>query len=92
MTTVTQDGSRTVEETEERNPGSPSEPLESFSGASHRAQERPRSYVSKRHVFKPDGNGRLVLVRKQSEQSPATDRRQQESQCAPVHATGHRRK
>jgi hypothetical protein len=70
VTTVTQDGSQTVEETEERNPGSPSEPMRviqrrvtTLRGSGNDA------YVSERQVFEPDGNGRLVLVRKQSEQT-----------------------
>jgi hypothetical protein len=71
VTTVTQDGSQTVEETEERNPGSPSEPMRviqrrvtTLRGSGNDA------YVSERQVFEPDGNGRLVLVRKQSEHTP----------------------
>jgi hypothetical protein len=70
VTTVTQEGSQTVEETEERNPGSPSEPMRviqrrvtTLRGSGNDA------YVSERQVFEPDGNGRLVLVRKQSEQT-----------------------
>jgi hypothetical protein len=71
VTTVTQEGSQTVEETEERNPGSPSEPMRviqrrvtTLRGSGNDA------YVSERQVFEPDGNGRLVLVRKQSEHTP----------------------
>ena len=69
-TTVTQDGSQTVEETEERNPGSPSEPLRVVQRSVTTVRKSGNdSYVSERQVFEPDGNGRLVLVRKQSEQT-----------------------
>jgi uncharacterized membrane protein YdfJ with MMPL/SSD domain len=69
VTTVTQDGSQTIEETEERNPASPSEPLRAVqrSVTTLRASGSD-SYVSERQVFEPDGNGRFVLVRKESEQ------------------------
>jgi hypothetical protein len=67
VTTVTQDGSQTVEETEERNPGSPSEPLRVVQRSVTTVRKRGTdSYVSERQVFEPDGNGRLVLVRKQT--------------------------
>ena len=66
VTTVTQDGSQTIEETEERNPGSPSEPLRVVQRSVTTARRSgDASYVSERHIFEPDGNGRLVLVRKQ---------------------------
>ena len=70
VTTVTQDGSQTVEETEERNPGSPSEPLRVVQrSVTTLRRSGSDSYVSERQIFEPDGNGRLVLVRKQSEQT-----------------------
>jgi hypothetical protein len=70
MTTVTQDGTQIVEETEERNPGSPSEPLRVVQrSVTTLRRSGADSYVSERQVFEPDGNGRLVLVRKQSEQT-----------------------
>jgi hypothetical protein len=68
VTTVTQDGSQTVEETEERNPVSPNEPLRVVQRSVTTVRKSgDDSYVSERHIFEPDGNGRLVLVRKQSE-------------------------
>ena len=74
VTTVTQDGSQTVEETEERNPGSPSEPLRVVQrSVTTLRRSGTDSYVSERQVFEPDGNGRLVLVRKQSDRRPVTD-------------------
>ena len=70
VTTVTQDGSQTVEETEERNPVAPSEPLRVVQRSVTTVRKSgDDSYVSERQVFEPDGNGRLVLVRKQSEQA-----------------------
>lgn len=71
VTTVTQDGSKTVEETEALNPGSPGEPLRVVQRrvtTLHR--NGTDSYVSERQVFEPDGNGRLVLVRSRSEHAP----------------------
>ena len=70
VTTVTQDGSQTVEETEERNPVSPTEPLRVVQRSVTTVRKSgDDSYVSERQVFEPDGNGRPVLVRKQSEQT-----------------------
>ena len=70
VTTATQDGSQTVEETAERNPGSPSEPLRVVQrNVTTLRRSGTDSYVSERQVFEPDDNGRLVLVRKQSEQT-----------------------
>lgn len=70
VTTVTQDGRQTVEETEERNPVSPTEPLRVVQRSVTTVRKSgDDSYVSERQVFEPDGNGRLVLVRKQSEQT-----------------------
>jgi hypothetical protein len=70
VTTVTEDGSQTVEETEERNPASPSEPLRVIQRSRTTLRRTGSdSYVSERQIFEPDGNGRFVLVRKQSEQT-----------------------
>ena len=63
VTTVTQDGSQTVEETEERNPGSPSEPLRVVQRSLTTVRKSGSdSYVSERHVFERDANGRFVPV------------------------------
>ena len=71
VTTVTQDGSQTVEETEERNPVAPSEPLRVVQRSVTTLRRSGNdSYVSERQVFEPDGNGRFVLVRKQREHTP----------------------
>jgi len=68
VTTVTLDGSQIVEETEERNPASPSEPLRVVQRSVTTVRSSgAASYVSERQVFELDVNGRLVLVRKQSE-------------------------
>ena len=68
MTTVKQDGSQTVEETEERNPGSPSEPLRVVQrSVTTLRRSGTDSYVSERQVFELDGNGRLVPVLTQTE-------------------------
>jgi hypothetical protein len=70
VTTVTQDGSQTVEETEERNSGSPAEPLRLVQrSVTTLRRSGTDSYVSERQVFEPDGNGQLVLVRKQTERT-----------------------
>jgi hypothetical protein len=70
VTTVTQDGSQTVEETEERNPGSPGEPLRVVQRCvTTLRRSGSDSYLSERQIFEPDGNGRFVLVRKQSERT-----------------------
>jgi hypothetical protein len=72
VTTVTQDGSQTIEETEERNPASPSEPLRAVQRSVttlRRSGSGSDSYVSERQIFERDANGRLVLVHKQSEQT-----------------------
>jgi hypothetical protein len=64
VTTVTQDGSQTVEKTQERNPVSPSETLRVVQRSVTTVRKSGEdSYVSERHIFEPDGNGRLVLVR-----------------------------
>ena len=65
VTTVRQEGRHTIEETEERNPASPSEPLRVVQRSVTTVRKIGNdSYVSERHIFEPDGNGRLVLVRK----------------------------
>lgn len=71
VTTVTQDRSQTIEETEERNPASPSEPLRVVQRSVTTVRKSGNdSYVSERHFFEPDGNGRLVLVRKSVNETP----------------------
>jgi len=68
VTTVTLDGSQTVEETEERNPASPSEPLRVVQRSVTTVRRSgTASYVREWQVFELDVSGRLVLVRKQSE-------------------------
>jgi hypothetical protein len=70
VTTVTQDGRQIVEETEERNLVAPSEPLRVVQRSVTTVRKSgDDSYVSERQIFEPDGNGRLVLVGKQSEQT-----------------------
>ena len=59
VTTVIQDGTQTVEETEERNPGSPSEPLRVVQRSVTTVRKSGSdSYVSERHVWERDANGR----------------------------------
>jgi hypothetical protein len=63
VTTVTPDGSQTVEETEERNPSSPSEPLRVIQRSLTTVRKSGSdSYVSERHVWERDVNGRFVLT------------------------------
>ena len=70
VTTVTQDGSRTIEETEERNRVSPSEPLRAVQRSVTTVRRSGGdSYVSERQVFERDSNGRFVLVRTEIEQT-----------------------
>jgi hypothetical protein len=72
VTTVTRDSSQTIEEIEQCNPASPSEPLRVVQRSVttlRRSGSGSDSYVSERQIFEPDGNGRLVLVRKQREQT-----------------------
>jgi hypothetical protein len=70
VTTVTEDGSQTVEETEERNAASPSEPMRVVRRCvTTLRRSGSDSYVSERQIFEPDGNARLVLVRTKSEQT-----------------------
>jgi hypothetical protein len=69
VTSVTQDGSQTVEETEERNPGSPGEPLRVVQRVLTTVHgSGSDSYVSERHIFERDANGRFVLT--QTERTP----------------------
>src|SRR4030095_3950467 len=68
-TTVTQDGSQTLEETEERSPVSPNEPLRVVQRSLTTLRKNGDSYVGERQIFEPDGNGRFVLIRTQSEQT-----------------------
>ena len=68
VTTVTEDGSQTVEETAERNPVAPSEPMRLvLRRVTTVRRSGTDSYVTERQEFEADGNGRLVLVRKQTE-------------------------
>jgi hypothetical protein len=70
VTTVTEDRTQTIEETEERNPVSPSDPMRIVQRSLTTVRRSGTdSYVTEHQVFQPDGNGRLVLVRKQSEQA-----------------------
>ena len=70
VTTETQDGSKTVEETEERNPASPSEPLRIVErSVTSVRRSGSDSYLSERQVFQPDGNNRLVLVSEERAQT-----------------------
>ena len=65
VTRVMSYGTETVEETEERNPAAPSEPLRVVQrSVTTLRRSGTDSYVSERQVFEADGNGRLVLVRK----------------------------
>jgi hypothetical protein len=71
VTTATPDGSQTVEETEERNPGSPSEPVRVVQRSLTTVRKSGRdSYVSERQVWERDVNGRLVPVATQTERTP----------------------
>jgi hypothetical protein len=70
VTTVTQDGTQTVEETEERNSGSPSEPLRVVQRSLTTVRKSgDDSYVSERHVYKRDVNGRFVPVLTETERT-----------------------
>jgi hypothetical protein len=66
VTTVTDDGSQTVEETAEPNPVAASDPIRiTQRSVTTVRRSGSDSYVTERQVFQLDGNGRLVLVRKQ---------------------------
>ena len=68
VTTVTGDGMQTFEETAERNPAAPAEPLQVVQrSVTSVRRSGTDSYVSERQVFERDTNGRLVLVHKQTE-------------------------
>ena len=70
VTTATPDGDRIVEETEERNPASPSEPLRLIRRSVTNVRKTGAdSSVSERQVFERDVNGRMVLVLSQTEQT-----------------------
>jgi hypothetical protein len=68
VTTVTDDGSQTVEETEEPNPVAASDPMRIVERSVTTVRRSGSdSYVTERQVFQLDGNGRLVLVRTQTQ-------------------------
>ena len=68
VTTVTDDGSRTVEETEEPNPVAASDPIRIVQRSVTTVRRSGSdSYVTERDVFELDGNGRLVLVGRQTQ-------------------------
>ena len=70
VTTVTQDGSQTIEETEEPNRVSPSEPMRAVQrSVTTLRRSGSDSYVTERQVFAPDINGRFVLVSRQTERT-----------------------
>ena len=70
VTTVIQGGSQTVEETEERNPGSPSEPMRVVQRSLTTVRRSGSdSYVSERQVWERDANGRFVPVLRQTERT-----------------------
>jgi hypothetical protein len=70
VTTVLQDETQTVEETEERNPGSPSEPLRVVERSLTTVRRSGSdAYVSERHVFRRDANGRFVPFLTQTERT-----------------------
>jgi hypothetical protein len=70
VTTVTPDGTQTVEETEERNPGSPGEPLRVVQRSLTTVRKSGGdSYVSERHVYQRDADGRFVPVLTQTERT-----------------------
>jgi hypothetical protein len=66
--TATNNGSQTVEETEERNPVAPGEPLRMVRrSVTTVLRSGTDSYVSERQVFELDTNGRLVPVLTETE-------------------------
>jgi hypothetical protein len=70
VTTVTPDGSQTVEETEERNPAAPSEPLRVVRRSVTAVRKSGNdSYVTERQIFERDTNGRFVPVLTQTERT-----------------------
>ena len=69
VTTTTADASQTVEETAESNPVATSEPMRIVRRSVTTVRRSgPDSVVSERQEFERDANGRLVPVRKQTEQ------------------------
>jgi hypothetical protein len=71
VTTVTRDGSQTVEETvrpSRVSPGDPPRVVRRTVATMRRSGSD--SYVSEREVFELDVNGRLVLVHRQTERAP----------------------
>jgi hypothetical protein len=70
VTSATSYGTQTVEETEEHNPAAPSEPLRMVRRTVTTVRRSgSESYVSERKVFERNAEGRLVLVRRHSEQT-----------------------
>jgi hypothetical protein len=70
VTTVLQDETQTVEETEERNPGAPSEPLRVVERSLTTVRRSGSdASVSERHVFRRDANGRFVPFQTQTERT-----------------------
>ena len=68
VTTVTADGARTVEETAKPNPLAASDPMRIVQRSVTTVRKSGSdSYVTDRQVFELDGNGRLVLILKQTE-------------------------
>jgi hypothetical protein len=71
VTTLTKDGSQTVEETEEPSRVSPGDPPRVVRrSVTTMRRSGSDSYVSDRQAFELDVNGRLVFVHKQSERGP----------------------
>jgi hypothetical protein len=69
-TTATSNGTQTVEETAERNPVAPEEPLRVIRRSVTTVRSSGTdSYVSERQVFEPDVNGRFVPVLRQVERT-----------------------
>jgi hypothetical protein len=68
VTTMRGDGRQTIEETAERNPAAPAEPLRVVQRSVTTVRTSGNdSYVRERQVFERDANGRLVLVHKQTD-------------------------
>jgi hypothetical protein len=68
VTTVTADGGQTVEETAKPNPVALSDPMRIVQRSVTTVRRSGSdSYATERQVFELDGNGRLALVRKQTE-------------------------
>jgi hypothetical protein len=68
VTTPTDDGSQIVEETEERSPIAPSDPMRVIQRSLTTVRRTGTSSLAiERQVFEPDGNGRLVLVRRETQ-------------------------